>query len=370
MHVILYRRHKAACEHKGDPQYKRCHCPVWFQTNQDGKQKRWTSREVTWEAAQRIANHLMQQDEDARLGRTVPGAAKTVKEAIERFLVAKRNESLSPDTVYRHEQITKLLLDFCDRQGIFFAKDITLDHLNTWQSAWTLKAPQAVRSRQEKVKNFFKYCLASGMIPTNPTVQWKGVKIKVSDQNVRAFSQSEYDKVIRSIDETQMTPANKARIKALMQLQRWSGLSLVDAVCLSKDELRQEGNTFRVVTDRQKTGTLINNVIPAWLAKELLQTKNGNPVFFFWSGTTTPEDAPSYFQKLYRKVFKAAGIEGSSHDFRHTYAVELLKSGVDIRTVSKALGHSSVTVTERFYSKWCVGQQNNLDNTLRMALGG
>ena len=176
--------------------------------------------------------------------------------------------------------------------------------------------------------------------------------------------------VIRSIDETQMTPANKARIKALMQLQRWSGLSLVDAVCLSKDELRQEGNTFRVVTDRQKTGTLINNVIPAWLAKELLQTKNGNLVSFFWSGTTTPEDAPSYFQKLYRKVFMAAGIEGSSHDFRHTYAVELLKSGVDIRTVSKALGHSSVTVTERFYSKWCVRQQNNLDNTSRMALGG
>jgi hypothetical protein len=27
-----------------------------------------------------------------------------------------------------------------------------------------------------------------------------------------------------------MTPVNKARIKALMQLQRWSGLSLVDAV--------------------------------------------------------------------------------------------------------------------------------------------
>jgi integrase len=86
--------------------------------------------------------------------------------------------------------------------------------------------------------------------------------------------------------------------------------------------------------------------------------------------STTPEDAPSYFQKLYRKVFKAAGVAGSSHDFRHTYAVELLKSGVDIRTVSKAFGHSSVTITERYYSRWCTGQQVNLDNTLRTALEG
>jgi integrase len=30
----------------------------------------------------------------------------------------------------------------------------------------------------------------------------------------------------------------------------------------------------------------------------------------------------------------------------------LLKAGVDIRKVSKALGHSSVTITGRYYAKW------------------
>jgi integrase len=102
--------------------------------------------------------------------------------------------------------------------------------------------------------------------------------------------------------------------------------------------------------------------------KELLTVKNGNPEYFFWNGTTTAEDAPSYFHKMYRRVFKAAGIEASSHDFRHTYAIELLKAGVDIRTVSKALGHSSIQVTERYYSKWCKGQQDIMDDTLRKAM--
>jgi integrase len=144
----------------------------------------------------------------------------------------------------------------------------------------------------------------------------------------------------------------------------------VDAVCLSKDELKQKNKVFRVVLKRQKTGTHINNVIPAWLGEELLKVKNGNPEYVFWSGHTAPEDAPSYFHKLYRKVFKAAGVKGSSHDFRHTFAIELLKAGTDVRKVRKALGHSSVTVTEKYYSRWCAGQQVILDDALTAAWGG
>ena len=62
-----------------------------------------------------------------------------------------------------------------------------------------LKAPQARRSRQEKVRNFLKYCLANGMIVTNPAISdhWKSVKVKFSDQNVRALEPQEYAKIYR-----------------------------------------------------------------------------------------------------------------------------------------------------------------------------
>ncbi len=369
--VIVYRRHSAECPHKTSKDQKRsCDCKVWVSWNKNGTQVQKSAKTRSWNLAAEYAHQLETQFNDAELGRApAPGAAKTVKDAIDLFLDAKRSEGLSPDTVYRHEQITKLLLDFCNREGVLFIKDLTLAHLTTWQAQWTLKAPQARRSRQEKVRNFLKYCLSSGMILTNPAVNWKSVKVKFSDQNIRALDPQEYEKILSSIALTKMTDVNKARISALMQLQRWSGLSLVDAVCLSKEELRREGETFRVVTDRQKTGMFINNVIPTWLGEELLKVKNGNPKFFFWSGSTTAEDAPSYFQKLYRKVFKEAGVEESSHAFRHTYAIELLKSGVDVRSVQRALGHSSVAITERFYGRWCRNQQNNLDETLKSALG-
>lgn len=364
--VIIYKRHNETCDHKDDRTYRRCDCKVWLQTNVSGVQKRWSAKTDSWDAAQRQARALEVRSEN---GTPSPTAAKTVAQAVDLFLDNKRGENLAADSLYRHEHITKQLLEFCNRRGILFIKDVTLDVLTSWRGEWTVKAPQARRSMQEKLRNCFKFCFGSGMIATNPAAQMSVIKVKNDSDAVRVFEPKEYDQVIAATGKTTMTPESAARIKALMQLQRYSGLSLVDAVCLSKDELQRTGGEFRVACDRQKTGTHVSNWIPTWLGQELLKVKNGNPEFFFWSGMTTPEDAPSYFQKLYRKVFKAAGVEGSSHNFRHTYAVELLKSGVDIRTVSKALGHKSLQVTERFYAKWNRAQQDKMDDTLRTALG-
>ena len=53
--------------------------------------------------------------------------------------------------------------------------------------------------------------------------------------------------------------------------------------------------------------------------------------------------------------------------FRHTFPVELLKAGVDIRKVSRALGHSSVTITEKYYARWNKAQQDIVDVELMRA---
>jgi site-specific recombinase XerD len=259
-----------------------------------------------------------------------------------------------------------------NRNAVVFVRDITADHLEAWLTSevWaSLKSLHARRSHGEKVRNFFRFCVRKLGLATVPHMD--SVVVKNHAEAVRPFDKKEYERILAAIAKTSMTDENKTRIKAIMQLQRFSGLSLVDAVLLSKDQLQLGDGEYHVVRQRQKTkhaGITVNNVIPTWLGEELLRVKNGNPKYFFWSGTTTPEDAPSYFQKLYRRVFETAGIDGSSHDFRHTYAVELLKAGVNIRSVQKALGHASLQVTERFYAKWNQAQQSMLDDELRAAL--
>lgn len=369
MQVILYKRHRLNCPHAADKTYRRCRCSVWLEWNKDGKQTRQSAKTFNWDTAQQKARAIEQTYLDAELGRgPTPTEAKTVEQAILLFTDSKRGEDLATNTLYKHALTLKRLQEFCDRGGIFFLKDITLSHLASWRAAWTFDSPLAKRNNQQRVKSFFKFCYDAGIIPSNPAAQLSTVQVKADEANsVRPFEPKEYKAVLAAIPKTGLLERNKARVKACMQLQRWSGLSLVDAVCLSKDELQQNGRVFRVCTQRRKTGTHINNVIPTWLGKELLRVKNGNPAHFFVSGEATPKGAVSTMDKMYRSVFKQAGVDGTSHMFRHQFAVELLKAGVDIRKVSRALGHSSVVITERYYAKWNKAQQDILDGDLARA---
>jgi hypothetical protein len=130
MRITLYRRHTKACTHQADKAYQRCDCPVWFEANVIGRrwntdtetwvqtgnesvQSRWSSKERNWRAAEHKARQLEQQLEDIQQGKS-RSDVKTVQQAVDLFLQAKRNENLASDTVYRHEQIMKSLADFCD----------------------------------------------------------------------------------------------------------------------------------------------------------------------------------------------------------------------------------------------------------------
>lgn len=60
-----------------------------------------------------------------------------------------------------------------------------------------------------------------------------------------------------------------------------------------------------------------------------------------------PNQVTMTFRRRRREVGLPRGI--SIHTLRATFACHLIAKGVDIYTVSKLLGHSSVKVTERHY---------------------
>ena len=64
-----------------------------------------------------------------------------------------------------------------------------------------------------------------------------------------------------------------------------------------------------------------------------------------------PKFSPNQITMAFRRLREAAGLpQGISiHSLRATFACHLIEKGVDIYTVSKLLGHSSVKVTERHY---------------------
>jgi integrase/recombinase XerD len=367
MHINLYKRHRKGCDHKKSKTYKRCDCPVWLAW---GKTRKSAGTPI-WETAQRKADAIKEQVEDAELGIAKPQAstAALVEDAIKKFLDDKRGQNLDDETISKHRKTTSRLLDFCRRKGILFMHEITLPHLTEHRTEWNTyyKQPLCKRTNQERLRSFFRYCENAGWIVTNPAAKLSPIKIKKDEQvATQPFEPDEIDRILAAIPKCNFTPECARRVRTEILIQRYAGLAIQDAIKIPRTQLSRSGKDYRIIMKRKKTGVGINNVIPGWVGDEILATPNQNPKYFLWSGEGKPKSAVAYFQRLLKKVFTVAGIlDGHSHRFRDTFACELLLAGVDIRKVSKALGHDSIATTERYYGAWCKRHQESLDKDIR-----
>jgi integrase/recombinase XerD len=58
---------------------------------------------------------------------------------------------------------------------------------------------------------------------------------------------------------------------------------------------------------------------------------------------------PNSLQQLFHRMYLDARLQGaSSHSGRRTFATTLIEKGVDIKAVSKLMGHASVTMTAQY----------------------
>jgi integrase/recombinase XerD len=155
------------------------------------------------------------------------------------------------------------------------------------------------------------------------------------------------------------------RMRALIQLMRWSGLSVRDAAMLERSGLvRDEDGIYNVVTSREKTGTDVRVPLPPAVAGELLACPNDNDKYFFFHGASTGQNFACCCGKRIAAAFESAGIEDvcfmKSHRLRDTFAVDLLEKGLPMEEVSKLLAHDSIKTTERHYAKWVPARQARL----------
>ncbi len=57
-----------------------------------------------------------------------------------------------------------------------------------------------------------------------------------------------------------------------------------------------------------------------------------------------------------------------SHQLRDTFAVEHLLHGTELEHVSKLLGHSSITITEKYYATWVPERRKQMEDRVAEAM--
>jgi site-specific recombinase XerD len=147
--------------------------------------------------------------------------------------------------------------------------------------------------------------------------------------------------------------ATGIRNRALLTLLYRSGLRISEALALKPSDIDLKRHTARVLHGKGDKATLrgfhpsATDALVRWIdTRKGLGVRNG-PLFCTLDGRPVYQQ---YVRLLLGRLAEKAGVDKRvhPHGLRHTFADELRAAGVDVVTISKLLGHSSIAVTSRY----------------------
>jgi integrase/recombinase XerD len=361
--ITIYVRHTAECRYSGDETWKRCNCRKHLRWTFDGQQYRRSARTRSWAQAEEKKRELENSFEAGGKPEVGEETRKTIANAIELFLMERRTAGLNASIVKKYERELERFRQFFNAGSKFFSSDINLEMLVQYRGTWHELYPSSLTRQQvqTRLRRFLRFCHNGGWLERVPNLS----AITADEPPTMPLSSAEYTKLLAEIPK-KFESAKAARVRALVQLMRHSGLAIRDAVTLPRSEIKKDEKKklVRVVTKRQKTGTHVSVPLPPTVASEILAVQNGTD-YLFWTGGGLETSAVTNWQHDLRTLFRSAfgkNTRFTPHCLRDTAACGWLTAGIPMEEVSKLLGHASIKTTEKHYSAWAQARQDRLDS--------
>ena len=349
--LVLWRRHIQNCSHAHQGRkYLKCRCPVWIDWRLSGRRVRKPLNLRDWQAAQIKARQLEAEGDITEL---IP---LTLEQAGKKFLADAKARELRDSSIYKYKLLLKQLDAFAQARGYIFLASLGVDELRAFRASWFNKNLSA-RKKLEHLKSFFNFCYDSGWVKRNPAKPIKPPKVK--EPQVLPFSDAEMKKILKACDSHPIS-ARATQLRALVLLMRHSGLRIGDACTLKRERIRR--GVLELYT--AKSGTKVQIPLNPVVIQALGKIPKTNE-FYFWSGTSKRETGVKVWENTFSKMFTRAGIDGHSHQLRHTFAASLLQKSVSMENVSTLLGHRNIKITQKYYASWVPGRQKQLEQEVR-----
>ena len=197
---------------------------------------------------------------------------------------------------------------------------------------------------------------AAHMVARNPTDG--AVVPKANHRPKQILTKEQMDIFLAAVDRSEIwrdffyteltTGLRRGELLALL----WTDLDVENmTISVSKQVNRLNGE---LVVSQPKTPNSVRKLAIPQRAVELLAEEHAkhphSPYLFVSPKTGTMFDSDS-FRHTHKKILKAIGAEHIRfHDLRHTFATLSLKYGVDVKTLSGALGHYDAGFTLSTYT--------------------
>jgi integrase/recombinase XerD len=348
--LSLYRRHVKTCSHRGRA-YRRCLCPVWYDMRLSGKRIHRPIGTLDWAIAQKRARQI---EAEGITGATEP---QTIGQACDAFLEDAGARGLRPPSLYKYRLLFRQLQDFAQGRGLTFLSQLGTAELRWFRASWPNKNLSA-NKKLEHLRAFFRFCQDSGWIKTNPAKAIKSPKIHAPQ--VLAFSKTEIKRILAACD-SHSQPARAVQLQALVLLMLHTGIRIGDAVTLSREAIQKGVLELYTAKSGVRVRIPLNPVVLKALGKIPV-----DGLSYFWNGESMRTTAVTVWELTFQRMFERAGMKGAhSHQLRHTFCKNLLTAGVSMGHLSLLLGHSSIRITEKYYSAWDKDRQKALDKAVR-----
>lgn len=223
-------------------------------------------------------------------------------------------------------------------------QDVTIENIYLWD-AWLhqLKAQDGGRISDGGVFTYHK-CLKAllnrakefGKISENPYVSLRGKFKRGEKESVEYLTEDEMRRF-----ESIILPAGSMLDIAhdLFIFQMYTGLSFSDAQAFDISEYKWDGTRWSNTGERIKTGVpYVSSILPP--ALRVLEKYD----------MRVPRINNADYNHQLKALGLLAGIKTRlhSHLARHTFATYMLRNGAKIENVSRMLGHTNITQTQRY----------------------
>lgn len=284
-----------------------------------------------------------------------------LSEAIEGYLIDKRAEGYSPNTLRLYNEI---LPKFCAHLGDPPLEQITLVDLQKFmiwlqEDCTTRNGRPLSRARVDTfwkaIRSLFRFCDDALELP-RPDLKLK--RPEKPDPLVLPFSQKEFQLLLRACDfSTERHPSNRAayvagrptkqRNRALLYFMVDTGLRIGEICRLEIRDVNQQTGEISVAPfgagkkSRARTVYLGKNARrELWLYLSRKEYRDDDLLF----GLT-----PDGVRSLFRRLSQASGVENvHPHRFRHTFAIQYLRNGGDVFTLQALLGHKDLKIVQNY----------------------
>jgi integrase/recombinase XerD len=293
---------------------------------------------------------------------------------LEDFLLYCQSKNLSPKTLASYEQSLKLFLAYLRvEHGVEDVSRVKTGHIRQYvayvqergkytvvsrEASKDVNHPQNRRDYKKTVSNvtinnyirnikvFFNWLQQEGELHKNPVTSID--KIKTERRQKTGINQEEFNRLLSQFDYTKF---HGYRNKIITMLLQDTGMRISECLALTVELFdfkhrmilvtKTKGNKERYVYFSQVMARELKHYLKfkdRYTETELLFPTTRNTLLSIHS-----------FEKQLKQAGEQAGISVHPHQIRNNFARHYLLNGGDLYTLSRILGHSSVTVTEQSY---------------------